>query len=170
MTINQLMTHDVVACRRGDTVARAAQLMWERDIGVVPVIDDRRTIVGMITDRDITMACLLRGRAPSQIVVNDVMTRALIWCTPRESVAAITRRMSEYQVRRIAVVDDDGCLIGMVSIADLARAYARGGGVSDGCVAMLLADVGAPRSPGRRLECVPMPAAPPARAVSAAPP
>jgi CBS domain-containing protein len=159
MTISELMTHDVATCRRDDSLARAAQIMWERDVGCIPVVDERNAVVGVLTDRDVTMACLFQGRPPADIPVADTMTRALVWCTPRETVRAVEHRMAEHRVRRMLVVDDDGCLVGLVSLADLARDFARGGGVGDGGVAGLLADVGAPRACADRTARAPMPEA-----------
>lgn len=146
MHVSELMAVDVAWCEQDAPLTRAAQLMWDRDVGCVPVVDDQRRLVGMITDRDICMAALLRGRRLDEIAVHEVMARQPAFCTEREDVECAARRMASRQVRRMPVVDDGDCLLGMLSVADFARDYARRGGTTAGAVAMLIARVGEPRS------------------------
>src|SRR5688500_1982341 len=73
MRVAELMTTAVVSCGPQDTLARAAQMMWDRDIGCVAVADEARRVIGMITDRDICMAALIQGRALDAIAVDTAM-------------------------------------------------------------------------------------------------
>jgi CBS domain-containing protein len=166
MQVMSLATRDVTSCRADDSLARAAQIMWDHDAGCVPVVDERGGLVGMITDRDIAMAALTQRRALAEIATATAMARNVVWCTPREDVRSVEQRMATHQVRRVPVVDDDGFLVGILSLADLARAY------EGDAVVALLADIGAAR---RASESAPpaMPAprpAPPRFAAGTRPP
>jgi len=122
MKVEELMTTDVGACRPFDTVDRSAKVMWERDCGAVPVVDQEGRAVAMLTDRDICMAALTQGRALGEIHVSSAMSRRLWSCRPQDDVKDAERVMRAHQVRRLPVVDADGKLLGLLSISDLARA------------------------------------------------
>lgn len=99
--------------------------MARHDVGVVPIIEshDTRRAVGVITDRDIVVRVVAEGRDPNEIVsVRDFMTNELVSVAPDADILHAEERMKEHQVRRILVVDDTGCLVGIVTMADLARA------------------------------------------------
>ena len=132
MNASELMTKEVETCRAGDTLERVAQIMWEHDCGAVPVVDGDERLVGIVTDRDVCMAAYTRGHSLPQIPVSDVMAHEL-HCVrgtdPLRSIAALMRRA---RVRRTPVVDGEGRLMGIVSMADLARhAYGSLGQKSD---------------------------------------
>lgn len=123
MQIEQIMTRDVSSCAPGDCLNRAAQIMWERDCGVVPVVSEgpEPRVVGIVTDRDVCMACYTRGQRPDEIPVGDVMSAAVLSCHPEDSVERAEELMKQAQVHRLPVVDSADRLLGMVSLADLAR-------------------------------------------------
>jgi CBS-domain-containing membrane protein len=118
--VRDIMTRSVVSCSPSDNLNRSAQLMWEGDCGALPVIDSEGQLLGMITDRDICMAAYTRGRPLSEVRVADVMSTGLITCRPTDSLRSVMDAMATHQVRRIPVVDD-GRLVGIVSLADVAR-------------------------------------------------
>jgi CBS domain-containing protein len=113
------MQRDVAACRAEDSMAAAAQIMWERDCGVVPVIDAERRVVGIVTDRDLCMAAHTKGRALAQMRVSDAMQAPVFSCGENDTRAAIHAEMRRHQVRRMPVTDDAGRLVGIVSLNDL---------------------------------------------------
>jgi CBS domain-containing protein len=123
MKVEELMTHNVRTCRSGDTLSTAAQLMWDGDCGCVPVISDdgSKRVVGMLTDRDICMATHFRGCRPREIAVGDVMSTGVRAVGPSEDLADAEAIMRDAQVRRLPVVDGNQELLGIVSLADLAR-------------------------------------------------
>ena len=145
MKIAKLMSKHVVTCRPSDTLAEAAQLMWDHDIGVLPVVDEQGHVIGVLTDRDVCMAAYTRGAPLRSIAVATTMTTHPVTCSPDAEVAAIEATMSRRQIRRVPVVDDQGHAIGMVSLNDLARAAQQRGEISPGEVASTLAAVSAPR-------------------------
>ena len=142
MKIEDLMTTDVGACRPFDSVDRSAKLMWERDCGAVPVVDQEGRVIAMLTDRDICMAALTQGRALGEIHVSSAMSRRLWSCRPKDDVKEAETVMRAHQVRRLPVVDAEGKLVGLLSISDLARVAVspKGGGAKKKPVAA--ADVG----------------------------
>lgn len=121
MTITELMTREPGVCAPTDSLPAAARIMWERDCGVVPVIDDG-LVVGVITDRDLCMAAYLRGQPLHDCRVSDVMSRPAIVCREQDATDVALNAMREHQVRRLPVVDDQGHLVGIVSLNDLALA------------------------------------------------
>lgn len=125
MRAEQLMTRIVHACGPDDRLNEAAQIMWERDLGCVPVVDSDRKVVGMLTDRDISMAAYTQGRLLSEIRVGDVMSRRIHVCGPDEELELVEERMRAFRVRRLPVTDGKGTLLGLISLNDLALEAAR---------------------------------------------
>lgn len=122
MKVRDLQTSDVQAVSPDTNLAAAAQIMWECDCGVVPVVDDNRAVVGMITDRDIAIATTTRSAAPADIAVRHVMaTGELYSCRPDDDVRTALSTMGEYRVRRLPVTDRQNRLVGIISLNDLVR-------------------------------------------------
>ena len=130
MKIEQLMTKGVSTCAPGDSLKEAARIMWERDCGIVPIIEDdaTRRVVGIVTDRDACMAAYTRGQPLSQIRIGDVMSTSVASCRAGEDVHEAEQTMRSAQVHRLPVVDDANQLLGVISLADIAREAAREAG------------------------------------------
>jgi CBS domain-containing protein len=119
MKAKDLMTRDVATCRPEDPMAAAARIMWERDCGIVPVVDADGRPVGVVTDRDLCMASFTRNEPLSRMSVRDAMPKEVFTCREDDDEAAVHEAMREHQVRRLAVVDALGRLRGVVSLNDL---------------------------------------------------
>jgi len=117
--IAELMTQDVEAAQPDDTLETAARMMADLDVGVLPVCDGRR-LVGMVTDRDITVRGIADGLDAGQTPVRRIMSTELRFCREDDDVDSVAKQMAEWQVRRIPVLGADGELIGIVSLGDLA--------------------------------------------------
>ncbi len=117
-TIQEVMTRDVQTISTQDSVQRAAQLMDELNVGAIPVVDDGR-LVGMITDRDITVRSVAVGQDPASTRVNDVMSTDVRTCTADQGVEDVLAQMADVQIRRVPVVDGNGQVIGIVSLGDV---------------------------------------------------
>lgn len=118
-TLKDIMSHEVISCSPDQTLKEAAELMSRHNIGSVPVANHGR-LEGIITDRDITLRSAARGKDDDQVRVEECMTRdPLISGTPDMDGHEAARLMSEHQIRRLPVVEN-GRLIGMVSLGDLA--------------------------------------------------
>ncbi len=120
MRISDVMTRDVRVIQPDRTVRDAARLMDEMNVGVLPVCDGRR-LIGMITDRDITVRSTAAGIAPDQHSVREIMTDNVEWCFDDDDVDEIVEIMSAKQIRRIPVVDRSKRLVGIVALGDLAE-------------------------------------------------
>jgi CBS domain-containing protein len=127
MKVQDVMSCEIEICRPDEDLNRVAQLMWERDFGVVPVIDPSGIVVGMITDRDVCMAAYTQGRPLASICVGEVMSRTIHSCAPGTSLEAGLSVMKEGRVHRLPVIDSGGILVGLLSLSDLSRAAAREG-------------------------------------------
>lgn len=132
MKIEELMSTNVQTCRPDDSVAGAAQIMWEYDCGAVPVVDAESRVVGMLTDRDICIAAYTQGRPLSQIAVSSACSRVVHVCHLNDSLQAAETLMGTAQIRRVPVVDDQGKLRGVLSLGDLAEHVHRPGRRADG--------------------------------------
>ena len=119
MKVSDVMTREVQTIRPDQTAQEAAKFMVSSDSGSIPVTEGDR-LIGMITDRDIAVRGVAEGRGPDT-AVRDLMTDGIVCAGIDEDVATVARKMSEAQVRRLPVVDDDHNLCGIVSLGDLAR-------------------------------------------------
>lgn len=129
MRVSELMTKQVASVRCDEPCAVAAKLMWDCDCGAVPVTDETgERVLGMITDRDICMASWSRDCAPSAIGTRDVMSHELYFCSPGDGVGLAENLMRSHQIRRIPVLDEQRRLVGILSLADIARAAGRADG------------------------------------------
>jgi CBS domain-containing protein len=125
MKIANLMTKTVKTCHQADTLAAAAKLMWDFDIGAVPVVDDSGQLVGIVTDRDACMAAFTQSQPLHTLPCTVAMNRHVVTCRPDDTDVAIANLMAKHKVRRIPVVDDTQHPIGIVSLNDLAIAMTR---------------------------------------------
>lgn len=125
MLIERLMTKPVFTCRAYDSIEAAAQLMWDHDCGIIPVVDAQGVLVGVITDRDICMAALTQGRRLIDMRVEAAMARRVFAVRPEQPIADAEKLMADKQIRRLPVVDGENRPIGLLSLNDLARAADR---------------------------------------------
>jgi len=118
MKVSQAMTQDVRIANPDETVQKAAQIMASLDAGVLPVGEDGR-LVGMITDRDIAIRGIAKGKGPNA-KVRDVMTDDVKYCFGDQEIEEVTRNMADIQVRRLPVLNRDKRLVGILSLGDIA--------------------------------------------------
>ena len=122
-TIADIMTRDVVSVSPQENLRRAAQLMDELNVGALPVCDGQR-LVGMITDRDITVRATSAGQGPEDTRVAEVMTDKVRYCFEDQEVNEVMDQMADAQIRRIPVVDRDAHnVIGIVALGDVATKH-----------------------------------------------
>ena len=118
MKAKDIMTENPECATPGTTVADVAAIMRDMNVGVVPVTDDDR-LLGVITDRDITIRVTAAGMAPQDVTVQDFMSPNVVTVSPDDSVDDVRKLMADHQIRRVMVVDD-GKLVGVVSLGDVA--------------------------------------------------
>ncbi len=121
--ISEVMTRDVLTISPNENIRRAAQLMDEFNIGAIPVCDHDE-LIGIVTDRDITVRATSLNDIPEDTPVKDVMSTDVRWCFDNQSVDEIMGQMRGAQIRRIPVKDHDTQkLVGIVSLGDLATKH-----------------------------------------------
>ena len=118
MQVSQIMTPDPDTAQRQDTLQAVAAKMDSGDYGSVPVVDGGR-LVGVVTDRDITVRAVAQGLGPDT-AVREVMTPDPVCIAPESDVEEAAEIMQEEQIRRLFVTDDDDRLVGVVALADVA--------------------------------------------------
>ena len=119
MNVKAIMTDGVEALSIEDTALKASRLMKKYDIGCLPVLDTNSEVIGMVTDRDIVVR-VFADILPMNTKVKSFMTSPVICVNETDEVGMTITKMSEYQVRRLPVIDRNNTLVGMVSLSDLA--------------------------------------------------
>lgn len=127
MKVNDIMTPNPECCTPDDSLIDCAKVMEKIDVGFVPVVESRdtRRAIGVVTDRDIVVRAIAQGKDPRQTTIKDVMTDDLICIKPEEDASRAKELMEENQVRRVVVCDEQGSVIGVLSLADEARALSE---------------------------------------------
>ena len=120
MEISEIMTGQVISICEDEPVTAAARLMKRFNIGAVPVRDEKGRLKGIVTDRDIVLRCVASDTAAEETRVGEIMSRNIETASPHDDAGKAARRMSERQVRRLPVTED-GMLIGIVALGDMAR-------------------------------------------------
>jgi CBS domain-containing protein len=118
---DEIMKRKVEAVRPKDSVHSAARLMRDRDVGILPVCDERDRVVGAITDRDITVRVCAENLGAASTRVGDVMTREVIACHPWHPLGHVEALMAKHQCSRVFVTDESGVLCGIVSLSDIVQ-------------------------------------------------
>jgi len=119
MNISDVMTEPVVYCSPSTDLADAALLMLHNDCGALPVVDAENKVVGMVTDRDISIGVATQTRPAADIAVEEVISHSVYSCHPDDDIAEALRTMGQQKIRRMPVVDETGVLQGIVSINDI---------------------------------------------------
>ncbi len=122
MNVEEIMTKNPECCTADTKLQEVAQMMVKNDCGCIPVVENlqNKKPVGMITDRDITIRTVAEGKNPLDLTAGDVMTGKVVTVTPDTSVEDCCNKMEDNQIRRVAVVDENGGCCGIVAQADVA--------------------------------------------------
>jgi len=120
-----VMTKNPACCLPADTVTKAAELMKSHNIGSIPVIENEQTkkLIGIVTDRDLTLKIVAAGLDAKSTKVESVMTRKVVTCRAGTDLQKALDAMSEHQFRRIPIVNKNNKILGMISQADVATRY-----------------------------------------------
>jgi len=121
MKVRDAMTKKVCFCGPETNLAEAADLMWRNSCGFLPVVGEGGNVIGVITDRDVSIALGTRNRRPSEIRVSEVMGHRLFTCTAEDNVHTALKTMCAERIRRLPVIDREEALVGILSLDDLAR-------------------------------------------------
>jgi len=119
--IRDLMTVLPRTVKLGDSIVDAAKLMRGEDAGVAPIAESDGRLIGLVTDRDITIRVVAEGKDPGSTKVTEIASQNLVTIDPQQELDEVLRLMAKHQVRRLPVVEEDGKLVGIVAQADVAR-------------------------------------------------
>jgi CBS domain-containing protein len=118
-SVKDAMTTSLATATPSQSLAEAARLMKQQDIGSVPVVDGSR-LVGLLTDRDIVVRAVAEGGDPQTVQVGEIASHDVVTVSPDDNLDDALRLMAQHQIRRLAVVED-GQLVGVVAQADVAH-------------------------------------------------
>ena len=119
MKVKDVMKIDVGFCSADDSLMKAAEMMRARDCGVVPIVDEEKWVVGMLTDRDLCLAVVARNRKASDVECKDLIGGRAIVCAPEDKLEDALRKMRKHQIKRLAAVSESGELVGILTVADV---------------------------------------------------
>jgi CBS domain-containing protein len=126
MKCQEIMTRNPKSVWFSSTAMQTAQIMKNENVGILPVMDDKtHKLIGMVTDRDLCLGIVAEGKKPAEVKVSELMNAKVIFCHPDDDIHNAESLMKAYQVRRIAVVDQKGFCVGIISAADLALKIAE---------------------------------------------
>ncbi len=148
MIVEQCMSKSPRVCAPADTLSSVARMLWEHDLGALPVVDQAGAVVGMITDRDVCMAAYTCGLPLHATTVGRHMSRTVFSIGAKADTAKAAELMRTRKVRRLPVVEN-GRLVGLVTLTDLARSTGRNGklrGLEPAELSRVLASICEPRS------------------------
>lgn len=121
LTCAQLMKRAAQSVRDSASVQEAVAVMTLRNVGFLPVCDERNRVVGTLTDRDIVVRAIASGLAPTACAVSSVMTHGAVACRPDDELTLAEQLMAQHQVSRLVITDEDGYLRGVISLSDIAE-------------------------------------------------
>lgn len=124
MNVKEIMHKGVEWVSQDTPVAAVVKKMQQHDIGAVPIGENDR-LIGMVTDRDITMRAVAKANDCSSVTARDVMTKGIISCRDTDTVADAIAIMERMQVRRLPVLDASERMVGMLSLGDIAHAASQ---------------------------------------------
>lgn len=129
MKIKDVMSKTVLAADGNQSVCEVARLMREHDIGAIPVFE-HDVIAGIVTDRDIVLRCVADGKSPSECSACEIMPGGAVSVTPNQRVADAAKIMAAVKIRRLPVIDN-GRLVGMLSLGDVAKSKTDAAEISE---------------------------------------
>jgi len=125
MNVQDIMTTDVATCGSDTNLEAIASMMWNRNCGAIPVLNQSGQPVGVVTDRDIAMGCALNHKPLWELTAQDILGgREVHFCQATDSIKSSLQQMSQNHIRRLPVVNNEGHLVGMLSLGDIV-AYAE---------------------------------------------
>jgi CBS domain-containing protein len=137
MRVDEVMTKDPACCTPDTDLRQIAMMMVQRDCGAIPIVDSygEKHLIGIVTDRDIVCRTIALGKDPMDLTARDCMTTSIECVKVNDSLETCCSKMEERHVRRMPVVDSDGCCCGIVAQADIART------ANDGQTAGIVRDI-----------------------------
>jgi CBS domain-containing protein len=119
MKVQDVMMRTPASCTPETNLGAAVEMLWNRDCGILPIVDARQRVIGVVTDRDLCVALGTRNRLPGRVTVGEVAKGEVYACRAQDDIHVALQTMAQYKVRRLPVVDRDGVLEGILSMDDV---------------------------------------------------
>jgi CBS domain-containing protein len=116
MKVQDVMMRTPAFCTPETNLGAAVEILWSRNCGMLPVVDARQKVIGVVTDRDLCVALGTRNKLPGRMTVGEVVKGEVYACRAQDDIRAALQTMAQYKVRRLPVVDRDGMLEGILSM------------------------------------------------------
>jgi CBS domain-containing protein len=152
MRVKDIMTQPATTCGPETSVAIAGHLMEDNNCGILPVVDNRRRLVGVITDRDLLLAAANTNRNATHVSVHEAMKSDVMTCSPEDDLRVALDAMRAKAVRRLPVTDRERHVLGVLSIDDIVRWGVQAEGLEAGEVIEAFEEIFAQRGAGQELE------------------
>ena len=121
MKVKECMSNNVISCSPSTTIYDVAKEMQNNHIGCILVCDNENCMVGVITDRDIVLRCIANDKNVKETPVSEIMTTNVCTCMEDDNIESAQNKMSKEQIRRLPVIDNEGKIIGILTLGDLAE-------------------------------------------------
>lgn len=125
MKVKDVMKTDVGFCSAEDSLMKAADVMRIRDCGAVPIVDENKKVIGILTDRDLCFAVVARNRKASDVKTGELLNGKLVVCAAEDKLEDVLRKMRKYRIKRLVAVGSEGELIGILSLSDVLLAVGK---------------------------------------------
>ena len=121
MKVKECMCKEVECLSKDSTVKECAKLMSDKHIGCVPVCDENKKILGIVTDRDVILRGIACDKDVNTTKLYEIMTTTVCTCNEEDTIETATKNMSENQIRRLPITDETGTVVGIISLANLCK-------------------------------------------------
>ncbi|HKW88685.1 MAG TPA: CBS domain-containing protein [Candidatus Acidoferrales bacterium] len=119
MKVRDVMVGTPAYCGADTNLGSAIEILWNRNCGFLPVVDEQEKVIGVVTDRDLCIAMGTRNRLAGDLTVSEVVSPQLFYCKPEDDIHAALRIMGDKKVRRLPVVDNERKLRGILAMDDI---------------------------------------------------
>jgi len=119
MKVKDVMKTDVGFCSAEDSLMKCGEMMRRMDCGAVPILDEERRVVGMLTDRDLCLAVVARNRKASDVRTGDLIKGAAVVCAADDKIESVLKNLRRNRIKRLPVIGAGGELVGIVSVSDI---------------------------------------------------
>ncbi len=147
MRVSDVMTRTAACCEPTTDLGTAVEIIWNRNCGILPVIDAEQKVIGVVTDRDLCIALRTRNRLAGEITIGEVFLGRIVSCKADDDIQTALAAMAEAKVRRLPVVDREGKLEGVLSMDDIVLHAEKSSGLSPENVVSTLKKLYGPRLP-----------------------
>lgn len=120
MKCSEIASKNIKTCTPECTAKQAAQIMKDINTGIVPIVNSKNEIQGVVTDRDIIIRTIAMNKNPKDVKISEFMSKPVITAHSNDNVTAVAKKMKKNQLRRIPIVDDSNKLVGLISLGDMA--------------------------------------------------